>query len=81
MIREYSTRFNIEGLNRHERNNIYIKELAMTWGQSWSALRKTWYRLKLALRNGDYQEIQMLKDRIVVIRTAMGLKNAGDGLY
>ena len=53
----------------------------MTWGQSWSALRKTWYRLKLALRNGDYQEIQMLKDRIVVIRTAMGLENAGDGLY
>ena len=52
----------------YDRNNIYIKELGMTMGQSWGALRKTWRQYKLALRYGHYERIEALKARISYIR-------------
>ena len=58
-----------------ERNAIYILELAMTMGQSWGALKKSWRSYMLALRDGDYDRVEELKSRISNIRAAMGLEN------
>jgi len=70
-----SSRFNTENMGAHERNNLHIKELGMSMGQAWGALKKSWKQYKFALATGDYKKIEGLKDRISYIREAMGLEN------
>jgi hypothetical protein len=70
-----SNRFNVEGMDAHERNSIYVKELSMSYGQGWSALKKTWWQLKYCLKIGDFEQVETLKARISYIRSAMGLEN------
>ena len=60
-----------------ERNNLFIKELGLTWGQSWSALKKSWQRFYAARRQGDSETCDMLLERITTIRECMGLEDEG----
>ncbi|MGC2685552.1 MAG: hypothetical protein WA323_27155, partial [Candidatus Nitrosopolaris sp.] len=57
------------------RNNIYISELAMTMGQAWGSLKKSWKLFKLALRERDHERVEELKNRISHIRAAMDVEN------
>jgi hypothetical protein len=63
-----STRWNTEDMDAHERNNIYIKELGMTMGSAWGALRKSWRQLKYNLAIGDFEKVETLKARITHLR-------------
>jgi hypothetical protein len=58
-----------------ERNSIYIVELGMTWGQSWSALKKSWRNFYIARDKGDVEQIDMLMERITRIKKYMGLED------
>jgi hypothetical protein len=75
VIKHFSTRFDIENMDSEERRNLYIPELAMTFGRSYSALKKSWQQLKYSLKVGDYDRVEMLKTRISHIRDSMGLEN------
>lgn len=77
MLKETSTshRFNVEDMEANERNMIYIPELGMSYGSAWSSLKKSWRQLKYCLKIGDYERVEMLKERISNIRAAMGLEN------
>jgi hypothetical protein len=70
-----SEKFETDSMDAYERNNVYIPELAMTMGQSWGALKKSWKQLKYNLSVGDYHRVEELKARIYHIREAMGLEN------
>ena len=67
-----STRYNIEDMDQEERNNIYIPELQMTWGSAWSALPKSWQAFYAARRTVDSEGIDMLLERITMIKKCMG---------
>jgi hypothetical protein len=58
-----------------QRNSIYVPELAMEYGAGWSSLKKSWKQLKYCLKNGDYEQAEVLKRRIYNIHEAMGLPN------
>jgi hypothetical protein len=75
VIKHFSTRYDIENMDSEERRNLYIPELAMTWGQSYSALKKSWHQLKYCLKFGDFERVEILKTRISHIRESMGLEN------
>jgi hypothetical protein len=62
-------------MEAHERNSIYVKEIGMSYGQGWSALKKSWAQLKYCLKIGDFEQVEALKARIYYIREAMGLEN------
>jgi hypothetical protein len=70
-----SSRWETENMDARERNSIFIKELGMTMGSAWGALKKSRARYKLALRNGDYDRVEELKARISKLRTHMGIQN------
>ena len=77
MLKESSTshRFDVENIEAHERNAIYVAELGMTYGQGWSSLKKSWRQLKYCLKIGDFERVEELKSRISHTRSAMGLDN------
>jgi hypothetical protein len=51
MLKHLSERYNLEDYDTTDRNSIYIPELQMSWGEAWSALKKSWKLLsKLLLR-------------------------------
>jgi hypothetical protein len=68
-----SNRFDGQDMEAHERNSIYVKEIGMTYGQGWSALKKSWSQLKYCLKTGDFEQVEVLKAHIYHIREAMGL--------
>jgi len=70
-----SEKFETEYMDSYERNDIYIPELGMTMGSAWGSLKKTWVQLKLAYRNGDFSRVELLKERIHLLREGMGLPN------
>jgi hypothetical protein len=70
-----STKYNTEDMDSEERNNIRIPELGCTMGQAWGSLKKSWQQLKYCLKIGDYERVEILKERISNIRAAMGLEN------
>jgi hypothetical protein len=69
------SRFDVENMEAAERNAIYVPELAMEYGAGWSALKKSWAQLKYCLKTGDFEQVEVLKARIYLIREAMGLEN------
>jgi len=68
MLKHLSVR--LEDYDTESRNNIYIPELACTWGSAWSSLRKSRKLLKQALKEGDEERVELLKARITKIKTA-----------
>jgi hypothetical protein len=58
-----------------EKACIYIVELGMTWGQSWSALKKSWRNFYIARDKGDVEQIDMLMERITRIKKYRGLED------
>jgi hypothetical protein len=76
MLKHLSSRFNVENLDCEERNNLFIKELGLTWGQSRSAL-KSWKSFYAARRVGDSETCDMMLERISTIRECMGLEDEG----
>ena len=77
MLKETSTshRFNVEDMEANERNSMYIAELGMSYGSAWSSLKKSWRQLKYCLKIGDFERVEMLKERISTVRWYMGLEN------
>lgn len=67
-----STKYDIIGLTWKEISDIYILELEMCWGPACSALRKTWYKFKMAGKEGtDYRGD--IAYRINKIQDGMGI--------
>ena len=56
---------------------VSIYELQMTWGSAWSALRKSWQGFYAARRTRDSETIDVLLERITMIRKYMGLEDEG----
>jgi hypothetical protein len=70
-----SSRWDTDSMDAAERNMIYVPEFGCTLGQCWGSLRKAWVQLRVALRNGDFERVEMLKERIYNLRESMGIPN------
>jgi hypothetical protein len=75
MVKHFSDKYDVDSMSAEERNMIYLREIDMTWGCAWSALRKSWKLLKQGLKEGDYHKVDAMKVRICRIRSAMGIDN------
>lgn len=68
-----STKYDFLSMSDQELRELWIPELMMTFGAACSALNKSWYGLKLCLRDGDIERARYYSKVIDNIKDALGL--------
>ncbi len=68
-----STKYDFLSMGDKELRELWIPELMMNFGQACSALTKSWYGLKLCLRDGDLDRARYYSQVINEIQDALGV--------
>jgi hypothetical protein len=69
LLKESSKSAATETMDVHGCDSIYMRELSMTMGQAWRPLKQDSKLVNLALKYGDYERVEHLKQLISYIRS------------